>query len=192
MELFPRFQQAYPNLARKQVSRQGIALLEQFSNYNGMKLLIEFLNLDGVVNLNDSAFSLIDPKDFQEDISLFLPACKSVVFAKSSFGDLFFVSDIEKNAIFVLHSRYDWYKRVGLDLEMFFESGLVTYLNKIIDLELHIYATERLGKLLENEVFGFEPALAFGGNEEDLDSIKKFEIHSHLAFLSQLVTVERR
>jgi hypothetical protein len=193
MSVFPRFLATYSLEQHSHpVSIAGLELLRQFPTYRGMDQLIAFLETTGELNLHDNAFRVVDPTDFESDMSLFFGEMKCAAFAISSFGDLYFVSEEEENAIFVLHPMFGWYKRLSPDLRGFFESGLVSLFDKAVPLKRHRLAVERLGVPRDEEIFGYEPIVAMGGNADDLESLRKVEVHSHLALLSQFVTVQRR
>jgi hypothetical protein len=192
MTVFPRFQAANPDLQfGKPISKKGAELIRSYSSEkHETKQYLEFLKEAGLCSIKKGLFWLIDPVDYVADLELF-GIHDAAPFARTSFGAIYFST---KEAIFILPSVYDWYTGGFPRFDLLFESTLIQTktLEKSLWLSMHNASTERLGALKENEVFGFEPALALGGNDENLESIKKFEIHSHLALLSQLVTVQRR
>jgi hypothetical protein len=191
--IYPRFQTFHSDLVKgRPMSDEGIELLK--ANTSEKQRLPEYLDFVaevGLCNVQNGLIWLVDPIEYVDTLELFLGENQGAVFARTAFGGLFFAT---QESLFDLPSVYDWYTRAGPRLDLLFESGWVQ--EKTFEdsfwLSRHKYATKQLGQLKENEVFGFEPALALGGNEDNLESIKKFEIHSHLALLSQLVSVQRR
>jgi hypothetical protein len=191
--IYPRFQTFHSDLVKgRPMSDEGIELLK--ANTSEKQRLPEYLDFVaevGLCNVQNGLIWLVDPIEYVDTLELFLGENQGVVFARTSFGKLFFVN---QESLFSLPSVYDWYTRAGPCLDLLFESTWIDtkYLKNSLRLSDHEKLIKKFGKPQENEIFGFEPAVAFGGNDENLESVKKFEIHSHLALLSQLVSVQRR
>jgi hypothetical protein len=191
--MFPNFQTFHSDLVKgRPMSDEGIELLK--ANTSEKQRLPEYLDFVaevGLCNVQNGLIWLVDPVEYVDTLELFLGENQGAAFARTSFGGLFFVNE---ERVFTLPCIYDWFTGFGRAIDLVFESALVE--SKTLENSLwkkqHQLTTERLGQLKENEVFGFEPAIALGGNEDNLESIKKFEIHSHLTLLSQLVSVQRR
>ena len=66
------------------------------------------------------------------------------------------------------------------------------FLEDALNKQFHKKCVSKSGPLERDEIFGFEPAIALGGNDENINMVKKFQMDPHLAFLSQLVEIEER
>ena len=191
--VFPSFSERHSSFEKfGEISRESIQLFEEKSESSLLSdLLITFWREYGEGRFSDGLLNICDPckKKFVSDF--FFPEKNLFPILISSFGDLF-VTDFKQ--IYFATPSYGWCMRKSPNFELLFEISLwrEEFLNDVLNQKLHRQATQKLGLLAPNEIFGFEPAIALGGNDEDINSVKKFQMDAHLAFLSQLVELEER
>jgi hypothetical protein len=191
--VFPAFSKRHSLFEKYgEISKESILFFEENTSASLLpELLVEFWREYGIGRFSHDLLYLCDPIKNQVLLSFFFPTQKLYPLVISSFGNIIF-TDLEN--VYYLSVIYGWYKKHGSTFESLFEILLKRddYLDGAFDEKFHVEVTKKLGKLEPDQIFGFEPAIALGGNDEDINMVKKFQMDAHLAFLSQLVELEER
>ncbi|SES69300.1 GAD-like domain-containing protein [Pseudomonas graminis] len=163
-------------------------------------LLLEYWAEHGWCGYGDGIFWIVNPQDYEGVVASWIGNTELEkhdsyhVIARSAFGDL-----------------YLWGERTGFSLKIIsflsrcvvddFEPAPEQMDRKVqdfllsIDAESNDYddlfnsARKKLGPLRHDELYGFVPALMFGG-PDTLDHLEKLKAVEHLIFLSQLAELE--
>ncbi len=191
--VFPAFSKRHPSFERfGEIDSECIQLFrDKTAPHLLPDLLIDFWNEYGEGRFSSGLLYICNPTRKKLILEFFFPGKIVYPLIISSFGSTIF-TDLEK--IFYISPIYGWYRQDALNFELLFEILLKRedYLEGAFDLDFHKECIQKLGLLERDKIFGFEPAIALGGNDENLDSVKKFQIDAYLAFLSQLVELEER
>lgn len=191
--VFPAFSKRHPSFEKfGEIDRKCIQLFkEKAAPHLLVDLLIDFWSEYGEGRFSNGLLYICNPNEKQLVLDFFFPEKVVYPLIISSFGNIVF-TDLEK--IFYISPIYGWYRQDALNFELLFEILLKRedYLEGAYDLDFHKECIEKFGLLERDEIFGFEPAVALGGNDEDIKSVKKFQMDAHLAFLAQLVELEER
>ena len=191
--VFPSFSERHPSFEKfGEISAESIALFKKNAETPLLvDLLLDFWGEYGEGRFSDGLLYICDPIRKKPTLDFFFPSQDVYPLVISSFGDIFFTN---WKSIFILRSTYGTYRRISPNLELIFESTLQSdeFLDDGLDRSFHLKCVSKLGRLEPDQIFGFEPAIALGGNDEDIESVKKFQMDAHLAFLSQLVELEER
>jgi hypothetical protein len=189
--VFPSFSNRHSQFEKLgEISQESITLFHEKASPGLLPdMLIEFWEEYGIGRFSNGFLYLCDPVAKKTILNFFFPNQEVYPLVITSFGDIFF-TDLKK--IYILRSIYGTFKRIASNTEVIFEGSLqdLEYLNEGLNLPFHSAAIQKFGGLEPDQIFGFEPAIAFGGNDEDINSVKKFQMDAHLAFLSQLVQIE--
>jgi hypothetical protein len=189
--VFPSFSERHTSFEKfGEISQESISLFQEKATPSmKVDLLLEFWREYGKGRFSDGLLYICDPLEKKLVLNFFFPKQEVYPLVVTSLGVVYF-TDFKK--IYVLHSIYGWFKRISPNAELLFESTLqsLDYLQD--EIKFNAKCLAKLGPLEPNEIFGFEPAIALGGNDEDINMVKKFQMDAHLAFLSQLVQVEER
>jgi hypothetical protein len=193
MPVFPSFSERHPSFEKLgEVSQESMALFKANAAPELLAdMLIEFWQEYGEGRFSDGLLYVCDPIKKKFDLNFFFPNQDVYPLVVSSFGDIFF-TNFKK--IYSLSSTYGWFMRKAPTFEILFESSLYReeYLDNVLDRQFHIECVEKLGPLEPDQIFGFEPAVALGGSDDNINYVKKFQMDAHLAFLAQLVEVKER
>ncbi len=191
--VFPSFSERHPSFEKfGEISAESIALFkEKAETALLVDLLLDFWSEYGQGRFSDGLLYLCDPIEKKSLMEFFLPDQTVYPLVISSFGEIYF-TDLKH--LYTIQPIYGSYRKIRSNFELLFENRLQDdeYLNDVLDLSFHRKAIEKLGRLEPDQIFGFEPAIALGGNDEDISMVKKFQMDAHLAFLSQLVELEER
>jgi hypothetical protein len=191
--VFPSFSEQHTSFEKfGEISQESISLFqEKAASSMKVDLLLEFWREYGEGRFSDGLLYICDPVKKKSILNFFFSDRNLYPLVVSSFGRILF-TDFKK--VFYLSTVYGWFNYNAPNFELLFEGSLadLDFLNDALFKEFHLKCTTRLGFLEPNEIFGFEPAIALGGNDEDINMVKKFQMDAHLAFLSQLVQVEER
>ncbi len=189
--VFPSFSERHPKFEKfGEISKESIALFQEKAAPNLLAdMLIEFWQEYGVGRFSDGLLYVCDPIQKKPILDFFFPNKEVYPLVITSFGVTYF-TDLKQ--IYVLRPIYGWFKRISPNAELLFESTLqsLEYLSE--EIKFNIECIQKLGHLAPDEIFGFEPAVALGGNDEDINMVKRFQMDAHLAFLAQLVEIEER
>jgi hypothetical protein len=191
--VFPSFSERHTKFEKfGEISQESISLFQEKAvPALGSELLVKFWKEYGEGRFSNGLLYFCDPIKKRSILNFFFPQKEIYPFLISSFGLIYF-TDFKK--IYGFRSIYGWFEVITADFELLFEGRLqrTSTLNDTFFQIFHNEATLKLGFLEPNEIFGFEPVIALGGNDEDINMVKKFQMDAHLAFLSQLVQVEER
>lgn len=191
--VFPSFSKRHPSFEKfGEISAENIALFkEKAETALLVDLLLDFWSEYGQGRFSDGLLYVCDPIEKKSLMEFFLPDQALYPLVISSFGEFYFTN---LKHLYTIQPIYGSYRKIRSNFELLFENRLQDdeYLNDVLDLSFHRKAVEKLGRLEPDQIFGFEPAIALGGNDEDISMVKKFQMNAHLAFLSQLVELEER
>ncbi|WP_199610066.1 GAD-like domain-containing protein [Flocculibacter collagenilyticus] len=165
--------------------------------------LLEYWQEYGFCGWGDGLFWTVNPEDYEDILQEWLQGTPFeendiyYVIARSAFGELF-VWGKQSGQSLTLEPSFsmifptdesDSLARRGQDavLDSFFACKRKESLNKKDDKDELIFerAVKKLGELSPDEMYGFEPALALGG-EPKLENLKKVPVLEHLSFLASL------
>lgn len=185
--------------------QQAIDISEEaISNYKG-KLpdkLLEYWKLVGFSCFKDGLFFITNPEDYKESLYDWLEDVEEMdgdvwyVIARSAFGKLYlwgennwlkYTLDITNGRIFQNSTgSNDGSIDANTNIEYFFSMMKERNLNFYDENEKYLFdrALKKFGPLNHDEVFGFEPALIFGG-EANISTVRKLDIHVHMAILKE-------
>ncbi len=180
-KLLQPFFRAYPSSSQTEFPTKA-----KIQNFTG-KLpngLLEIWQIHGWGSYRDGLFWLVDPTAYGVVVEAWgIDPNRVTVFLRSSFGDLFF---LDSNIVYRLQVHYgkilDWDDSIDNFLQ--FRMRHEPYLRENFDLELHQACLKKLGSLRSDEMFGFEPALIFGG-KKDVEFARKLNLFVHIDLLSQ-------
>ncbi|WP_199610527.1 GAD-like domain-containing protein [Flocculibacter collagenilyticus] len=165
--------------------------------------LLEYWQEYGFCGWGDGLLWTVNPEDYEDILQEWLQGTSFegndnyYVIARGAFGELFIWGETSGQSI-TIESSYgmifptDMTEKViarGKDsvLDSFFATKRKKSLENLDldDTPLFERAVEKLGELFSDEMYGFEPALALGG-EPKLDNLKKVPVLEHLSFLASL------
>jgi hypothetical protein len=181
MPVFEAFRKKHPASHCRAVGADEIA-----SYQNRLPQAILDLWQDaGQCAYSDGLMWFVNPDDYAGIMDAWLEEPDhSLVFARSSFGELFTWNG---EAIYQLFIHVGSYGRLMKDITVYMESVMIN--NRILedshDLKLHKKALKKLGPLAYDECYTFVPALALGG-EESITNVAKVKHLEHLLFLAQV------
>lgn len=166
--------------------------------------LLEYWAENGFAGYGDGVFWIVDPGEYKDVLDRWLEATPFKdeddyhVVARTAFGALFVWGKksgmgLQINAphgiIFPDRSAAKRVQDTSEDfaLQIFFECLTQKSVDFPNDQDKPLFkkALKRLGPLQEDEVYGFEPALALGG-AASLANLRKLKIAPHLEILSEL------
>ena len=140
----------------------------------------------GFGRLVDGYLKVINPEDYQELLNeTYFRGNISIPILTTAFGDIVTLEEGQyigmvkyKNGNFVMLAKS--FKRFiqNLDDEYFLE--------KYFQISQYIEAANKLGKLEQDECFGYVPLLGLGGSEK-VDNLNKVKIREHIELISQMV-----
>lgn len=191
--VFPSFSERHPKFEKfGEISKESITLFQEKAAPSLFAdMLIEFWQEYGVGRFSEGLLYVCDPIQKKSTLDFFFPGRDLYPIVISSFGDIFF-TDFKQ--LYSLTPVYGWFTKKSPNFELLFEISFwrEEFLNEVLNQTFHHKAIQNLGKLEPNEIFGFEPAIALGGNDEDISMVKKFQMDVHLAFLSQIVEIKEQ
>jgi hypothetical protein len=191
--VFPSFSERHPKFEKfGEISKESIALFQEKAAPSLLAdMLIEFWQEYGVGRFSDGLLYVCDPIQKKLTLDFFFPGRDFYPIVISSFGRILF-TDMKK--VFYLSSVYGWFNYNSPTLEMLFEGTLADseFLDDALNQDFHKKCVQKIGHLEYDEIFGFEPAIALGGSDDNIDFVKRFQMDAHLAFLAQLVEIEER
>jgi hypothetical protein len=148
----------------------------------------------GFFSTEDRLIFLTNPKDFKFLHENKILSTDQIVFARTSFGDLF-IWDKDFKIHYMVNEGVLFGNRTegSQDIEIFFEISLnrYEYLDKVLYRKQHKSSIKKLGDLESDECFAFVPAFALGGSPSTSE-IEKVKLREHLLFLSQLTGTPQR
>ena len=129
---------------------------------------------------------VINPEDYQELLNeTYFRGNISIPILTTAFGDIVTLEEGQyigmvkyKNGNFVILAKS--FKRFMQNL------GDNYFLEKYFQIPQYTEAINKLGKLEQDECFGYAPLLGLGGSER-VDNLKKVKIREHIELISQMV-----
>jgi hypothetical protein len=162
--------------------------------------LLEYWAEHGWCGYGDGIFWIVNPQEYDRVVASWLEGTKFETFdtyhliARSAFGDLFLWGERTGASLDITGhlSRYVTHTSIYTEDQM--DKGLHSLLLSI-DVESNDYgdlfkpAKKKLGTLRHDEMYGFVPALGFGG-PDTLDKLEKVKAVEHLTLLSQIAELQ--
>ena len=162
--------------------------------------LLEYWAEHGWCGYGDGIFWIVNPQEHDGVVASWLEGTKFETFdtyhliARSAFGDLFLWGERTGASLDITGhlSRYVTHTSIYTEDQM--DKGLHSLLLSI-DVESNDYgdlfkpAKKKLGTLRHDEMYGFVPALGFGG-PDTLDKLEKVKAVEHLTLLSQIAELQ--
>jgi hypothetical protein len=167
------------------------------------KQLLSYWQEEGWSGYADGLFWIVNPEEYDGLVELWLSGTpleeidKYRVVARSGFGDLYlwgehnsrnFVITCADNSVIASEKELRApAKNPDVAVKAFFASKTRDAMDKkdVAGKELFARALKKLGPLAPNEIYGFEPALAAGG-EARLEKLNKVDLFVHLSILREL------
>ena len=150
--------------------------------------LLAFWQEYGFGNYGGGVLKVVDPADYVDTLTLWLgeqEGCLPILM--TGFGTLFIYRRLSETAddMCLLDIHYRRSSSFSVGFSDFFERILPSekFAEQFLRVELFREASAKHGRLDENEIFFFAPALAFGGHES-IQQVEKGNaaIHQHLLF----------
>jgi hypothetical protein len=108
----------------------------------------------------------------------------AMVFARTAFGDLFF---LHAGDVACLDVRYGRMRQLGPSAYIFLCVTVAgsTFQQRTLERRLFEAVRRRVGELAADECYGLFPAPGLGGNPDDAKAYKRVKLREYLAMLSQ-------
>ena len=162
--------------------------------------LLEYWSEHGWGGYGAGIFWLVNPQEYEAVVSSWIAGTKFSshdtyhLIARSAFGDLYLWGERTGFSLEItgVSARYAFYKneftkdQLEAELQGFFLSRKLDS-NDFND--LFEPASAKFGKLKNDEMYGFFPALMLGGSDR-LEYLKKVSAVEHLVFLAQLTDLQ--
>jgi len=162
------------------------AIVDSYSDKLPVEIIF-LLKTYGISNFLDGFFWIINPKEYQDILDeIYIPLKNPhICFAKDAFGGLYIWED---NSIFYVDIRFNYSKVIGRKPSVFFNSIMTdwSYFSNEVKEKNFKEAQEKLGKLADDECYGYVPLLALGGNEK-VENLQKVKIREHISIIAQMV-----
>lgn len=158
------------------------------------KKLLDFWHEFGFCSFLDGMLWIVDPNSFKDTLDKWIEQTPSIlktesyhVIAKSGFGDLYIYSE-NSGYCFKLNAMNGWLIKQEINTIDYFFSSLCPYTLDLEDIEtdeeMFEAAVDKFGKLDEDEIFGFVPALVAGGKMV-FENLQKVNMQMHLDLILQ-------
>jgi len=170
--------------------------------YTGIlpKRLLDYWKVHGWCGYGDGIFWTVNPDEYEVAIASLIEGTalesqdKYHLIARGAFGDLYLFGEKTGFSVKILAhlSRYrgSQYELTAADMDREVQSFFLSKEKASVDFdEMFGPARKKLGPLKHDEMYGFVPALAFGG-PSDLTKLEKVKTVEHLVLLSQISTLE--
>ena len=183
------------------VDRQDVPA-SSIERYRGKlpNLLLEYWAEHGWCGYGEGIFWIVNPQEYEGVVSSWIEGTKLEqhdtyhLIARSAFGDLYLWGEKTGFSLkitsfiseYFVHDFEITSGEMDRELQDFLLSTEVEY-NDFDD--LFKPAQKKLGTLRHDEMYGFVPALMFGG-PDTLDHLEKVKAVEHLTFLSQIAELQ--
>lgn len=165
--------------------------------------LLSYWRQYGWSGYGNGLFWLVDPDEYEPALEAwigdtpFMEKDAYYVIARSAFGDMFLWGTKSgrsltiKSAWGMLFPKDDTVEVAGGGADRLVQTFMISMSKQRLDQKDHLdkplfeRAVRTLGPLAADEMFGFEPALAVGG-QADLKNLRKVKAVEHLVILAQL------
>ncbi|MCK1790082.1 GAD-like domain-containing protein [Pseudomonas violetae] len=158
--------------------------------------LLEYWDEHGWSGYGDGIFWIVNPQEYEGVVASWLECTEFEtldsyhLIARSAFGDLYLWGEQSGASLKItsILSRYTTHKSIFIGEQM--DKGLRNFmLTREISTnnygDMFKPAKKKLGTLRHDEMYGFVPALIFGG-PDTLDHLDKVKAVEHLTILSQI------
>ncbi|HGY9625037.1 TPA: GAD-like domain-containing protein [Pseudomonas putida] len=175
----------------------SISTIDYYENKLPRQLLAYWAE-HGWCGYGDGIFWTVDPHEYEGAVASWIdgtPLAKHDtyhVIARGAFGDLYLYGEKTGFSLSIAShlSHYCGNNRRFSNIDRHVQSFFLQAKKESNDFEgLFEAAKKKLGTLNHNEMYGFVPALAFGGDAK-LEQIEKVKTIEHLIMLSQLSVLE--
>ena len=148
--------------------------------------LIEIWEDNGLARLRGGYLKVVNPEDYQELLKeTYFRGNISVPILVTAFGDI--VTFGEGQYIGMVKYKNGNFAMLAKNFKRFIQNlGDDYFLEKYFQIPQYIEAVNKLGKLEQDECFGYVPLLGLGGSEK-VQNLKKVKIREHIELISQLV-----
>jgi hypothetical protein len=196
-KVFARFLEKFGGpVDRQKVSASSI------ERYRGKlpNQLLEYWAEHGWCGYGNGIFWIVDPQEYEGVVASWLEGTKFEAFdtyhliARGAFGDLYLWGEKTGASLKITSvlSRYTTHTSIFTGEQM--DKGLRNFLlSREVDSndygDLFKPAKKKLGTLRHDEMYGFVPALMFGG-PDTLDHLEKVKAVEHLILLSQITELQ--
>ena len=196
-KVFARFLDKF----RRPVDRQEVPV-SSIDRYRGRlpNQLLEYWAEHGWCGYGDGIFWLVNPQEYDGVVSSWFEGTTLEgrdtyhLIARSAFGDLYLWGEKTGASLKITSvlSRYTTHTSIFTGEQM--DKGLRNFLlSREVDSndygDLFKPARKKLGTLRHDEMYGFVPALMFGGSDT-LDHLEKVNALEHLILLSQIAELQ--
>ena len=164
------------------------------------KLLLEYWAEHGWCGYGDGIFWIVNPQEYEGVVASWIEETSlegrdtNHLIARSAFGDLYFWGEKTGASLNItsIVSRYTTYTSILPEEQMDkrFQNFLLSTEVEYNDFDdMFKPAKKKLGPLDHDEMYGFVPALMFGG-PDTLDHLEKVKAVEHLTLLSQITELQ--
>ena len=142
------------------------------------KEIVELWENHGFGEYGDGIIKVIDPREYMNSLYSWLGRkdLSRIPIIVTAFGDIFYYRNLgnNENDISLLNIHYRRTEACGSSYQDFFERYLLDkgVIKKVLRADLYKQAVKKLGKLDDQDIFFFTPALVSGGGE-DIKYIEK-------------------
>ena len=162
--------------------------------------LLAYWEEHGWCGYADGLFWTVDPQEYEPVLEAwigdtpFMEKDAYHIIARSAFGELYFWGENTFESLKIFAPGSYCFSRKSMFQADQVEHGLRSFFGKRNRKEndfsdLFVSASEKLGPLKHDEMYGFVPALALGGLSE-LSHLQKVKAVEHLVLLAQLAPLE--
>jgi hypothetical protein len=162
--------------------------------------LLEYWAEHGWCGYGNGIFWIVNPQEYEGVVASWLEGTKFEAFdtyhliARGAFGDLYLWGEKTGASLKITSvlSRYTTHTSIFTGEQM--DKGLRNFLlSREVDSndygDMFKPAKKKLGTLRHDEMYGFVPALMFGG-PDTLDHLEKVKVVEHLVLLSQITELQ--
>ena len=148
--------------------------------------LIKIWEDNGLARLMGGYLKVVNPEDYQELLKeTYFRGNISVPILVTAFGDI--VTFEEGQYIGMVKYKNGNFAMLAKNFKRFIQNlGDDYFLEKYFQIPQYIEAVNKLGKLEQDECFGYVPLLGLGGSEK-IQNLKKVKIREYIELISQLV-----
>lgn len=179
--MFEKFVEEYGDIENR--VGQPLDHLEKIKNTLPDELFAFISN--GIGSYMDGFLWVVDPVQYDAILKgIYIPVQEpSVCFARDAFGGLYTYED---NSVIYVNIRHGISKVIGRKVHILFNSIMTDweYFTEELSLENYIPAKEKLGKVEQDECYGYVPLLGLGGSEK-VENLEKVKLKEHILLISQ-------
>lgn len=148
--------------------------------------LVEIWKKYGTAHLMDGYLKIINPEEYQELVEeSYFRGKISIPILVTAFGDIITVE--EGQYIGMVKYKNGNFTILAKNFKRFMQNLTDDYfVEKYFQTAQYVEAVEKLGKLENDECFGYVPLLGLGGSEK-IENISKVKIREHIELISQLL-----